>query len=430
MSETRTIEVGYLARVEGEGSLKAEVIDGKLGDVEFNIFEPPRFFEGFLQGRRFTEAPDITARICGICPIAYQMSSINAMEDVCGVEIGGQLHELRRLFYCGEYIESHALHIYLLHAPDFLGYHSGIEMAADYPEVVEQGLRLKQTGNEIVRVLGGREIHPVNARVGGFWRLPTKAELQGLATQLDRARDEALETVKWVSQLDIPDIERPVEFVAMSHPERYAFMEGRIRSTEGIDIDVSEWNDVFVEEHVARSNALHARVRERGVYATGPTARFAINSEVIRPAAAKAAADAGLIPGVANPFQSIIVRAVETVNAVDEALAIIDAWEPPAAASIEVSPVSGVGHGASEAPRGLLYHRYEIDDDGVIKEAQIVPPTSQNQLSIEGDVRDVLAANLDLADDELQWLLEQTVRNYDPCISCATHFLKVEINRG
>jgi sulfhydrogenase subunit alpha len=430
MSETRTIDVGYLARVEGEGSLHAEVIDGELGDVEFSIFEPPRFFEGFLRDRQFTEAPDITARICGICPIAYQMSSVTAMEDACGVTVDGALHELRRLIYCGEWIESHALHIYLLHAPDFLGYDSGIAMAADHRAVVERGLRLKQTGNEIVKVLGGREIHPVNVRVGGFWRAPTRAELQPLATELDRARDEALDTVEWVAQLNIPDVVRPVEFVALSDPDRYSFMEGRIRSTEGMDISVSEWNDVFVEEHVQRSNALHARVRERGMFAVGPTARYAINHETIQPAAARAAAAVKLKPGVANPFESIIVRAVETVHAVEEALAIIDAYEPPAVSSIAVEPVNGVGHGASEAPRGLLYHRYEIDDTGAITDAQIVPPTSQNQLSIEADVREVLRANLDKSDEDLQWILEQAIRNYDPCISCATHFLRLEINRG
>lgn len=430
MSDIRRIEVGYLARVEGEGSLRVEVVDGELGDIEFSIFEPPRFFEGFLRGRRFTEAPDITARICGICPIAYQISSVTAMEDACGVDVGGSLHELRRLIYCGEYIESHALHIYLLHAPDFLGYDSGIAMAADHRAIVERGLRLKQTGNEIIRVLGGREIHPVNVRVGGFWRLPTHAELQDLATELDRARDEALTTVKWVSQLDIPDVTRPVEFVALSDPDRYSFTEGRIKSTDGIDIDVAEWNDVFVEEQVERSNALHATVRERGMYAVGPTARFTLNHEVIQPVAARAAADAGLQPGVPNPFQSIIVRAVETLHAVEEALGIIDAYEPPPAASIAVEPVANIGHGASEAPRGLLYHRYQIDADGEIIEAQIVPPTSQNQLSIEADLRQVLGANLDKPDDELQWILEQSIRNYDPCISCATHFLRLEIDRG
>jgi coenzyme F420-reducing hydrogenase alpha subunit len=236
--------------------------------------------------------------------------------------------------------------------------------------------------------------------------------------------------VKWVSQLNIPDVERPVEFVALSDPDRYSFTEGRIKSTEGLDLAVSEWNDVFVEEHVQRSNALHARVKERGMYAVGPTARYALNHEVIQPAAAKAAADVGLRPGVANPFESIVVRAVETVHAVDEALMIIDNYEPPESAVVPIEPVAGEGHGASEAPRGLLYHRYQIDDAGLIKEAQIVPPTSQNQLSIEGDLRTVLEANLEMSDADLQWLLEQTIRNYDPCISCATHFLKLDLVRG
>lgn len=429
MSETRTIEVGYLARVEGEGSLRAEVRDGVLGAIEFNIFEPPRFFEGFLRGRRFTEAPDITARICGICPVAYQMSSATAMEHACGVEVGGALEDLRRLIYAGEYIESHALHVYLLHAPDFLGYHSGIELAADHKQIVERGLHLKQVGNEVMRVVGGREIHPVNARVGGFWRLPTRAELDGLATELDRALDEAIATVEWVAGFDFPDVVRPVEFVALYDEQRYPYIGRRIRSTAGIDIDVSEWNDVFVEEHVPRTNALHATVRGRGMYTVGPTARFALNHRVMHPKALAAAAAAGLEPGVPNPFRSIVVRAVETVEAVEEALEIIDSYEPPPAAALEVKPVAGVGHGVSEAPRGLLYHRYEIDGDGIILDAQIVPPTSQNQLSIEADVRSTLEAHLDEDDDSLRWVLEQAIRNHDPCISCATHFLDLRIDR-
>lgn len=430
MSDNRTIEVAYLARVEGEGSLRAEVRDGELGRVEFNIFEPPRFFEGFLRGRRFTEAVDITARICGICPVAYQMSSATAMEDVCGVEVTGVLEDLRRLIYAGEYIESHALHVYLLHAPDFLGYHSGIELAADHKEIVERGLHMKQIGNEVMKVVGGREIHPINARVGGFWRVPTKAELQGLATELERVLDESIATVEWVAGFDFPDVVRPVEFVALYDEQRYPYIGRRIRSTKGMDIDVSEWNDVFVEEHVPRTNALQARVRERGMYTVGPTARFALNHEVMHPKALAAAAAAGLEPGVANPFRSIVVRAVETVEAVEEALEIIDRYEPPAEPAIEVAPVAGVGHGVSEAPRGLLYHRYEIDDEGLIREAQIVPPTSQNQLSIEADVRTTLEAHLDEDDESLRWVLEQAIRNHDPCISCATHFLDLRIDRG
>lgn len=217
--KSRTIKVDYLARVEGEGALYVKVKNSTVVDVKLKVFEPPRFFEAFLRGRRFIEAPDITARICGICPIAYQMSAVHAMEDACGVKVGGPLRALRRLIYCGEWIESHALHIYLLHAPDFLGYADAIQMAKDYPEVVQRGLQLKKVGNDIMTLLGGREVHPINVRVGGFYRAPTKRELALLAERLKWARDAALETVRWTATLPFPEFEQDYEFVALRHPQ-------------------------------------------------------------------------------------------------------------------------------------------------------------------------------------------------------------------
>jgi coenzyme F420-reducing hydrogenase alpha subunit len=426
---TRSIDVDYLARVEGEGSMKVRVVDDQVEEIEFGIFEPPRFFEAFMRGRPLTEAPDITARICGICPIAYQMSSVHAMEDALGVTVGDPLRALRRLIYCGEWIESHVLHVYMLHAPDFLGYESIVPMAADHPDAVTLGLRLKKAGNSIVALVGGREIHPINVRVGGFYRAPTRSELDAMVPELEWSLRAAQETVRWAAGLPMPQIERDFEFVSLRHPDEYPFNEGRIVSNRGIDIDVSEYNDVFEERHVARSNALQSVVRERGAYHVGPLARYNLNFELLHPLARTAAVDAGLGPRCTNPFQSIIVRAVETVHACEEALAIIDTYQTPPHASITWEPRAGVGHGATEAPRGLLYHRYEVDDAGNIVTAQIVPPTSQNQLTIEDDVRAVLEQNLDLPDDALQWRLEQTIRNYDPCISCATHFLDLDIER-
>jgi len=200
----KKIKVDYLARVEGEGALHVTLKDGAVRDVELRIFEPPRFFEAFLRGRAFGEAPDITARICGICPVAYQMSAVHAMEDALGVAVDGPLRALRRLLYCGEWIESHGLHIYLLHAPDFLGYESAIAMARDHQAEVERGLQLKKVGNEIVQLVGGREIHPINVRVGGFYRTPARRELAPLAERLKWARDAALETVRWVAGFEFP----------------------------------------------------------------------------------------------------------------------------------------------------------------------------------------------------------------------------------
>jgi len=429
MSTTRTIRVDQLARVEGEGALFIKVKGDKVTDVQLRLFEPPRFFEALLRGRAFTEASDITARICGICPVAYQMSAVHAMEDACGVRVGGQLRALRRLLYCGEWIESHALHVYLLHAPDFLGYQDAIAMAKDHPEIVQRGLQLKKVGNEILSRLGGREIHPINVRVGGFYKVPTRADLAPLAERLKWAREAALETVRMVTTFTFPDFEYDYEFVSLCHPDEYPFNEGRLVSNKGLDISVQEYDRHFVEEHVPHSTALHSVLRERGAYFLGPQARYSLNFEKLSPTAREAARSAGLGPVCRNPFRSIIVRSVEMVYACDEALRIIDQYEMPDAPAVEVLPRAAVGYACTEAPRGTLYHRYRIDEQGAIQEATIIPPTSQNQKTIEADLGRYVARHLDLSKDQLTWQCEQAVRNYDPCISCSTHFLQLHLSR-
>ena len=232
----RKLRSGPLARVEGEGSLHVRLRDGRVEDVRLEIFEPPRFFEAFLRGRAFTEVPDITARICGICPVAYQMSSIAAMEDVCGVEVPEPVRALRRLLYCGEWIESHALHVFFLHGPDFLGYDSAFAMARDHRGIVERALQLKKAGNALMRVVGGREIHPVNVRVGGFYRAPTHGELAPVIEELEVAREFALESVAWTAGLPCPDLEEDFEFVALRAPGTYAIESGRLASSSGLDL--------------------------------------------------------------------------------------------------------------------------------------------------------------------------------------------------
>ena len=301
MSKTRTIKVDYLARVEGEGALYVRIKGDRVEEVRLQIFEPPRFFEAFLRGRAFEEAPDITARICGICPVAYQMSAVHAIEDALGIRVDGALRELRRLLYCGEWIESHTLHVAMLHAPDFLGYEDAIRMAKDHPKEVQRALDLKKAGNEIVRVIGGREIHPVNVRVGGFYRVPTRAELAPLVDTLERARELALETVRWVSTFDMPDFEQDYEFVALRHPSEYPFNEGRLVSNKGLDIAIRDYDEHFVEEHVAHSNALHSVLKGRGAYFVGPMARYSLNFDRLSPLVQQAARDAGSVAGLPQP---------------------------------------------------------------------------------------------------------------------------------
>jgi sulfhydrogenase subunit alpha len=429
MSETRTIKTDLLARVEGEGAMFLRICDGRVDDVRLRIYEPPRFFEAFLRGRGYREPVDITARICGICPIAYQMSACAAIEDACGVEVSDAIRALRRLIYCGEWIESHALHVFMLHAPDILGYDSAIEMARDHRGIVEQGLTIKKAGNEILRVVGGREIHPVNVRVGGFYRAPRPRELHALVEPLERARELALETVRFTGGLEVPDFEPEHEYVALSTPELYPLDGGRLVSSGGLDIAPGEYEEHFEELHLEHTTALHSRLRERGAYLCGPLARYALNAAKLSPLAREAAAEAGLGDVCRNPFRSIVVRSVEILYAIDEALRLIAEYEEPDAPFVEVEPRAGTGCGWTEAPRGLCWHRYRLDEDGTILEAKIVPPTSQNQASIEADLRGFLAGNLDLENDRLRHLCEQAIRNHDPCISCATHFLALEVER-
>jgi sulfhydrogenase subunit alpha len=426
----RTLTVRALARVEGEGALDVEIRDGRLHDVRLRIYEPPRFFEAILRGRGHEEPPDITARICGICPVAYQMSACAAIEDACGVTIDGPLADLRRLLYYGEWIESHSLHIHLLHAPDFLGYDSGFAMAADHSEALRRGLDVKKIGNQLVELIGGRAIHPVNVRLGGFYRAPTVREVRAFGPRLDAAREQAEAVVDWVAGFDFPDLAGDWELAALHHPDEYAIIGGRLATTNGLDIGADELEDHLSESQVAHSTALHARLRGHDCYLTGPLARFVLNAEQLSSGARAAARRAGLDTATRNPYRSIVARAVEVLHACEAGLAVIARYEEPDHPAVPVEPVAGTGFGWTEAPRGMLWHRYRLDAAGTILDARIVPPTAQNQPAIESDVRRYLGAHVDRSDEDLARGAENAIRNHDPCISCATHFLDVTIDRS
>ncbi|OBC00404.1 dehydrogenase [Mycobacterium sp. 852013-50091_SCH5140682] len=426
--EVRTISVGALTRVEGEGALHVMLRDGAVESVELNIYEPPRFFEAFLRDRAYTEPPDLTARICGICPVAYQVSACNAIEDACGVSIDTELIELRRLLYCGEWIHSHALHIFLLHMPDFLGYPDGISLARDRPDLIERGLALKKAGNRLMEEIGGRAIHPINVRLGGFYSVPAPDDLKPVAEQLRRALDDALSTLHDVAEFDYPDSEFDHEFLALTQPGRYPIENGAIARSAGPAFPLATFTDHVIETQVRRSTALHSTL-DGTRYLTGPLARYSLNHGALSPVAREAAAAAGLSAQCRNPFRSIIVRLVEVIYAIDEALRIIDDYRRPRRPFVTVAARAGVGHGVSEAPRGLLYHRYAIGADGLIRSATIVPPTAQNQAAIEHEMAELVAANLTLDDASLTSLCEKAIRNHDPCISCSAHFLTLTVDR-
>ncbi|MBI1309819.1 Ni/Fe hydrogenase subunit alpha [bacterium] len=435
MSHARTIKVEALTRVEGEGGLYVQLVGDRIEDVKLSIYEPPRFFEAFLKGRRLEEVPDITARICGICPVAYQMSSVHALEAALGVTISPEIRRLRRLLYCGEWIESHALHMHLLHAPDFVGVDSGIELAEHFPDEVNRGLRLKKHGNELLEVLGGRAIHPINVAVGGFYRAPKRDDLLKLLPDFEWGLDAAVETTRWVATLDFPDFTRAYDMVALQHPDEYAMNEGDVASTNGLTVPVTEYEAHYEEFHVEHSTALHSgRITGDGSdghasYHVGPLARVNLNLDRLKPRARKLADEVGINWPCWNPFQAIIARGLELVHAYEEAIEIIRDYQPFAPSRIEYSCKASGGCAATEAPRGLIYHRYEVDDDGLVTFAKIVPPTSQNQQQIEADLRDWLPRVLSDDDQQTARDCERLVRCYDPCISCSTHFLKLTVDR-
>ena len=423
----KNIEVPALARVEGEGGLFIGIKDGKAVEIRLDIYEPPRFFEGFLVDRYLQEVPDITARICGICPVAYQMSSVRALEAALAIEVSAETYALRRLMYCGEFIESHALHIYLLQAPDLLGVPSALDLAAIAPEVVKNALRMKKAGNEVLKAIGGRSVHPVNACVGGFYRWPDAGLLKATLPELEWALEAAKETVKWSLTLSYPELNVDYEFVAIHDKDEYGVMKGDVWSSKGSKLSVTDYETRYMEEHVQRSNALHGHTREGGHYLVGPLARLNLNHEQLMPAAQKSLKDSQIKLPITNPYKGLIARAIELVHFYEEAIQLVKAYRPTGPAHIDLKLKAGEGCGMSEAPRGLLYHRYRIDEMGRVKFAKITPPTAQNLPRIEEDLL-ALAPQLVKMDQEKATLTaEHLVRSYDPCISCATHFLKLKV---
>jgi coenzyme F420-reducing hydrogenase alpha subunit len=392
------------------------------------IFEAPRYFERLVVGRSMDEVIDIVARICGICPVAYQMTAVHAAEAAFGITVDPATVALRRLLYCGEWIESHALHVYLLHLPDLLGYPSAIDLAQHARATVEGGLRLKRAGNAIVARIGGRAIHPVSVRVGGFSRVIRRDEIASLRADLVEARDLADATVELVAGLQPPAFRRDARLVALRSPDEYPMNTGRIVSNDGLDVAATDWESIFEERQVPWSNALQAHGRDGRPYLLGPSSRVTLDADRLHPRAAAALARLDLADRIANePNWSIAARAVELVHAVAEAIDLVDAYEQPARGAVDWSPRAATAAWATEAPRGLLFQRFRLDDDGRVQEARIVPPTSQNQAAIEADLALFAPTVLDRPHAEITHLLEQLIRSYDPCISCATHFLDLQV---
>jgi len=423
------IHVPVLARVEGEGALDLRIDDGAITELRLRIFEPPRYFEKFLEGRHYTEIPDMVARICGICPVAYQVTAAQALEQLFGVELDPWARAMRRVFYCGEWIQSHSLHIHLLAAPDFFGCNSAIELAKIAPDEVRRGLRIQALGNELMDLFGARSVHPVGVRIGGFHGTPSPARIQVMREKLRAALPEAEALIRWAAGIPMPQDDQAFFSVAMRHPSDYAIETGDIATSDGLLIGADAFDGHFAERHEPHSTALFSHYRGHA-YLVGPLARLNLNHDRLPERVKTLLNETGLVLPSRNLFHSLVARAVEILLALHEALRLLDDYRVPDSTWVAVTPRAGVATGCTEAPRGLLWHRYEMDEEGRVVTARIVPPTSQNQARIEEDLRlSLLNFGLDQPDDALRLHCEKVIRNYDPCISCATHFLRMNVER-
>ena len=426
---TVAIHVPVLTRVEGEGALDLRIENGDIAELRLRIFEPPRYFEKFLEGRSYTEVPDMVARICGICPVAYQVTAAQSLERLFGVELDPWARDMRRVFYCGEWIQSHSLHIHLLAAPDFFGCNSAIELARIAPDEVRRGLRVQALGNELMELFGARSVHPVGIRVGGFHGAPALTKISAIRDKLRAALPEAEALLRWAAGIVVPQDDQAFVSVAMQHPTDYAIETGAIGVSDGLRIEADAFDAHFTERHEPHSTALFSTYHQQP-YLVGPLARLNLNHERLPERVKALLAETGLVLPSRNMFHSLVARAVEILLALHEALRLLDGYRVPDSPSVPVTPRAGVTTGCTEAPRGLLWHRYEMNDDGCVVNARIVPPTSQNQGRIEEDLRlSLLNFGLDHPDDALRLRCEQVIRNYDPCISCATHFLRMSVER-
>jgi sulfhydrogenase subunit alpha len=424
------IDVHHITRVEGHGNLKVRASDGHIEELQLEIVESPRFFESMLMGRFADEAPSITSRICGICAVGHASAACRAAEKALGFAPPPEVSALRKVLLDLEFLQSHVLHLYFLVAPDLFGQGSVIPLAESHPDVVLRALRLKKLANRASEILVGRKVHPVAMAVGGFTRWPAKAELAQVQQMLEGGRADVEATLDLFAALPSPDLIQPAEAVALRGETGYALLEGRLTSSAGVAYDEEHYPRLIHEYTVAHSSARHVRT-DRGPLRVGALARATINRDRLLPAAAKAAARLGLPLQSQNPFHNNTAQVVECVQCLEEAITLLDGLldlhSPPV--YVRPAPAAGVGIAAVEVPRGTLYHHYETDAAGRIVKANCIIPTGQNQAAIEQDLRTYVGTLVTAGrvQDEIRAQCEMLVRAYDPCISCAAHFLEVEL---
>ena len=427
MANNIKIDVHHITRVEGHGNIKVDIANGELKTCNLEIVEAPRFFEAMLRGRIYDEAALIISRICGICSVGHQMASLNATEDAFGIKISRQEKLLRRLMNCGEYFESHVLHIFFLAVPDFVGAKSVLPLVNTHKDVVIQALKLKRLGHYIGDVIGGRLIHAMASNVKAMTKIPTPAILEDIIAKLQDAKNELKIAIKTLKALNLPQFERETEYISLYKKGEYALLEGNIFSSDSGETSYKNYRELTNEYLVDHSTAKRAK-HKRDSFMVGALARFNNNHQWLSDSAKEVAADLGLKAPCFNSYLNTVAQFVELFHLVDDSIAACEELlNMKLVLEDRKFPLrAGTGVGAVEVPRGILYHEYTYDDQGFMQKANCIIPTGQNLNNIENDFRALLPTIMHKSKEEITLMLEMMVRAYDPCISCSTHILNVE----
>ena len=431
MRKDLNINVHHLTRVEGHGNIVVDMINGELRKAQLDIVEAPRFFEAMLKGRNFQEVAIITSRICGICSLGHQLTSLKATEDALGLEISEQTEILRRILVDGATFQSNILHALFLAAPDFLEVGSVFPLLNTHKDVVLAALRLKRLANDIGDLISGRAIHPISCVPGGFTKLPTETELKELKEKLEnQAVPDAMFIVDIVASLadKIPSFERETEYISIKSEKEYGLYEGAIFSSDSGIFPVDNYLNVTNEFVVPHSSSKHARFN-RSSYMVGALSRFNNNYSQLKPLAKKVADKLGLKAPNYNPYMNTVAQVVEVAHCLENTIEQLDQllqkgikMEKP-----NQKPTKyGRGFGATEVPRGILFHDYTYNKQGNIEAANCIIPTGQNLANIDDDMKKLVPEIIDEPKEKITHKLEMLVRAYDPCISCSVHMLEVE----
>ncbi|MBM4128598.1 MAG: Ni/Fe hydrogenase subunit alpha [Nitrospira sp.] len=414
------LNIDYIARVEGEGSVKLEIEEGTLKDLKLNIWEPPRFFEGFLHKRRFDEVPDIVARICGICPVSHMTTAIRALEKAFGFVPSPEVVKIRKIMALSQIVASHLIHLYMLAFPDYHRLHSVTQMLPGFELEIRRLIKMKEVVNNVTALFGGRPLHPVAMVVGGFTQLPSRDMVGKVIKELESIKDDAVQTLRMVSNLPFPDLTNDSEYVGLHGPSGYAINEGIIVSNDGIKIEEDGYYSVFKEDEVSYSNAKRTHVKGRGSLMVGALARLNLKFEMLHPDAKKAAEEIGFTVPDHNPFHNNIAQAIEIVHGISECMELLDGLNLKDS-NIPLKLREGEGIALTEAPRGLLCHHYVVNRKGIIERANIITPTAHNFMSLEENLRKLIQQYINEEKEEIVLKCEMLVRAYDPCFSCSVH---------